>query len=84
MIYINIPYVTENNRIDKDFAKKEIQFLNINEAAKQDAYAAIYNLHPRGVNFESKDSAEALLLTGFLKRLGIPYRESEESEYHSR
>jgi hypothetical protein len=84
MVYINIPYVPENNLIDKDFAKKEIEFLNINDIAKETAYAAIYNLHPRGVNFESKDSVEALMLEGVLKRLGVPYRESEESEYHSR
>jgi len=84
MVYINIPYVSENNRIDKDFAKKEIEFLDINEMAKQTAYAAIYNLHPRGVNFEGKDSVEALMLEEALKRLGVPYRESEESEYSSR
>lgn len=84
MIYINIPYVPENDRIDKDFAKREIQSLDISENAKQAAYAAIYNLNPRGVNFESKDSVEAIILGNALKRLGIPYRESEESEYYSR
>ena len=84
MVYINIPYVPENNRIDKDFAKKEIDFLEINDIAKQAAYAAIYNLHPRGVNFESKDSVEAMKLEQTLKRLVVPYRDSEESEYYSR
>lgn len=84
MVYINIPYVPENNRIDRDLTKREIDFLDINDSAKQNAYAAVYNLHPRGVNFESKDSVEAFMLEGVLKKLGIPYRESEESEYHSR
>lgn len=82
MVYINIPYVPENDRIDKDFAKREIQFLDINDTAKQTAYAAIYNLNPRGVNFETKDSAEALILGNALQKLGIPYRESEEPEYY--
>jgi hypothetical protein len=84
MVYINIPYVPENDRIDKDFAKREIQLLDINDTAKQTAYAAIYNLNPRGVNFESKDSVEAIILGNALKKLGIPYRESEEPEYYSR
>lgn len=82
MVYINIPYVVENKRIDKDFAKKEIEILDINESAKQTAYAAIYNLHPRGVDFDGHQSEEALLLEAVLKRLGVPYRRSEESEYH--
>ena len=81
MVYINIPYVLENNRIDRDFAKKEIQLLDINDTAKENAYLAIYNLNPRGVNFEGENSTEAFLLEGALKRLGIPYRQSEESEY---
>jgi hypothetical protein len=84
MVYINIPYVAENKRIDKDFAKREIGVLEINEGAKEEAFAAIYNLHPRGVDFGSDQSAEALLLEETLKRLGVPYRKSEESEYHNR
>jgi hypothetical protein len=82
MIYINIPYVPENNRIDKELAKKEIEILNINDGAKIDAYTAIYNLHPRGINFSYKNSDEAFLLESVLKRLGAPYRRSEESEYY--
>lgn len=81
MVYINIPYVPENNRIDKDFAKKELQSLDISGNAQQSAFAAIYNLNPRGVNFEPKDSVEALILESALNRLGIPYRRTEESEY---
>jgi hypothetical protein len=81
MVYINIPYVPENNRINRDLVKKEITSLNISDSAKQDAYAAIYNLKPRGVNFESKDLMEALMLEDALHRVGIPYRRSEESEY---
>ncbi len=81
MIYINIPYVPENERIDKDFAKKEIQFLEISENAKQSAFEAIYNLKPRGVNFDGGELTEALKLEGLLSKLGIPYRRSEKSEY---
>ena len=81
MVYINIPYVPENNRIDKDLVKKEIKSLDISESAKHDAYAAIYNLHPRGVNFESKDLMEAFMLEDALHRVGVPFRRSEKSEY---
>lgn len=81
MVYINIPYVPENNRIDRELTIKEIQSLEISDAAKHDAFAAIYNLKPRGVNFEGEESAEATRLEGVLNRLGIPYRRSEESEY---
>jgi hypothetical protein len=82
MVYINIPYVRENNRIDKDLVKKEIQLLNISDSAKYNAYAAIYNLHPRGVDFDAKNSIEAMLLEDALRRLGVPCRKTEESEYH--
>jgi hypothetical protein len=82
MVYIDIPYVAENNRIDKEIAKKEIEILDISDGAKINAYTAIYNLYPRGVNFSNKNSIEALLLEDTLKRLGVPYRRSEESEYY--
>lgn len=81
MVYINIPYIPENNRIERDLVRKEIDSLSISPDAKDSAFAAIYNLRPRGVNFEAKDSAEAGILEGALVRLGIPYRQSEESEY---
>jgi hypothetical protein len=80
MVYINIPYVRENNRIDKNIAKKEIQLLEISDEAKLNAHAAIYNLHPRGVSF-GNNLKEALLLQDALSRLGIPYMQSEESKY---
>lgn len=82
MVYINIPYTPENNRINKDVAKKEIQLLDISDSAKQYAYTAIYNINPRGVGFNNQQSVEALLLEGALKKLGVPYRKSEESEYY--
>ncbi len=81
MVYINIPFVPENKRIDKDFAKKQIQALDINDEAKQNAFEAIYNLKPRGVNFEGQESAEAILLEKVLLKLNVPYRTTEESEY---
>ena len=81
MVCINIPYVFENNRIDKDFAKKEIQSLDVSDSVKQNAYAAIYNLNPREVKFERKDFVEVLMLEHALHRLGVPYRRLEESEY---
>lgn len=83
MVYINIPYVPENNKIDKEFAKKEIQLLDISDSAKQSAFASIYNFRPRGVDFDSKNSEEALRLEDTLKKLGVPYRKSEESEYYT-
>ena len=79
MVYINIPYVPENDTIDKDFAVEQIQALTISDEAKWEAYKAIYNLHPRGVEFE--DPAEALELEIVLKKLGVPYRQSEASEF---
>jgi hypothetical protein len=79
MVYINIPYVPENDTIDKDFAIAEIGALTISDEAKWDAYKAIYNLQPRGVAFE--DAAEAMQLETVLKKLGVPYRETETSEF---
>ncbi|HEY0429490.1 MAG TPA: hypothetical protein VGC76_17050 [Pyrinomonadaceae bacterium] len=81
MVFINIPYVPENNRLDKTITKKELEALDISDSAKLSAYAAIYNLNPRGVNFDSKDLPAARTLENALQRLGIPYRQSEESEY---
>jgi hypothetical protein len=81
MVYINIPYVVENNRIDKLLTKKQIQLLDINAEAKLNAYEAVYNLNPRGVNFESKDIAEAIMLQDILRKLGIPHMQSESSKY---
>jgi hypothetical protein len=81
MVYINIPYVPENDRIDKDFARKELQILDISDDAKYEAFEAIYNRKMRGVNFNLKDTKEVLQLERALHRLGVPFRQSEESEY---
>ena len=80
MVYIDIPYVVENNRINKDLVKKEIEILNISERAKQSAYAAIYNFRPRGVDFRGNEAVEAILLEVVLKKLGVPYRRINEPE----
>jgi hypothetical protein len=55
--------------------------LDINAEAKLNAYEAVYNLNPRGVNFESKDIAEAIMLQDVLRKLGIPHMQSESSKY---
>jgi hypothetical protein len=81
MVYINIPYVPENDRIKKDFVIREIQSLDISEDAKFVAFEAIYKRKPGGVNFDGTRLKEALLLEKALEKLGIPYRQSEESEY---
>jgi hypothetical protein len=77
MVYIDIPFVIENNRIDKAAAKKEIQVLDISEDAKNDAFAAIYHRNPAGVNFADKDLKQALSLQTVLSKLGAPYRQVE-------
>jgi hypothetical protein len=79
MVYVNIPYVVENDRLDPDFVSKELGLLNISEEAKSEAFAAIYHKRPRGVGFANLN--EALMLQKTLYRLGVPYRQSAESEY---
>ncbi len=81
MVYVSIPYVPENNRIDKDLVKKEIGFLEIPENAKEVAIAAIYNQNPQGVDFAGKYSVDAIILESVLSKLGIPYRRLEKSDY---
>jgi hypothetical protein len=81
MVYVSIPYLPENNRIDKDLVKKEMEFLEIPENAKEDAIAAIYHKIPRGVDFAGKGSVEAIILENVLSKLGIPYRRLEKSDY---
>lgn len=80
MVYINIPYYVENDRIDRNSVFKEIQALNINENAKHEAFEAIYHRKPHGVSFDEKSLSEALKLEKALEKLGVPYRQSEESE----
>lgn len=79
MVYVNIPYVAENDRIDPLLVGKELGVLDISEDAKYEAFDAIYNKRPRGVNFT--DLVEASLLQRALYRLGIPYRQSNEPDY---
>ena len=79
MVYINIPYVVENDRIDRALTAKELQILNISETAKHDAFEAIYNKRPRGVDLD--DRTQAAALQDLLSRLGVPYRQTNESEY---
>ena len=80
-MYINIPYVPENSAIDKDFAKREIQALDISDEAKWETYKAIYHLHPRGVAFADEDIKEALQVENLLGKLGVPYRQTENPEF---
>ena len=80
MVYINIPYYVENDRIDRDTVIKEIRALTIDENAKYEAFEAIYNRKPDGVSFDGKSSSEATQLETVLKKLGIAYRQIEESE----
>ncbi len=81
MVFINIPYVPENNRVDKLIAEKEIAALDISESAKLSVFTAIYNLHPRGVTFGADKLREVQMLESSLHRLGIPYRREEELDY---
>jgi len=81
MVFINIPYVPENNRIEKDLVSRELESLDITHDAKWNAFEAIFNRLPRGVEFEGKDAGKAHLLENVLRKLGISFRQSEESEY---
>ncbi|HYJ91762.1 MAG TPA: hypothetical protein VEV84_10660 [Pyrinomonadaceae bacterium] len=79
MVFVNIPYVVENDRLDPAVVGKELEVLSISEDAKHDAFAAIYNKRPRGVNFDNP--RDALQLQNVLYRLGVPYRQTPESDY---
>lgn len=78
MIHLEIPYVAENNRIDKTYVGKEIQTLQISQETKANVFDAIFNYFPRQVEFENKDLKEVVSLEGILHQLGIPYRRIEE------
>ena len=82
MVYIDIPYVPENNRIDRELVKKELQMLNISDEAKSKIFEAIYNLKARGVSF-GDNLKEAAALQIILSRLSIPYRQTEDSEFNA-
>jgi hypothetical protein len=79
MVYVNIPYVVENDRIDRALTARELELLDIDEAAKHEAFEAIYHKRPRGVSFSSID--DAVQLQRVLYRLGVPYRQTPESDY---
>ena len=79
MVYVNIPYCVENDRINRDITRKELSILDIGEAALSEVFAAIYNRLPRGVSLD--EPKKALLLEAALGRLGVGYRRSSESEY---
>lgn len=81
MVFINIPFVPENKNLDADLVAKELSALNISEDAKYETFQAIFNMKPRGVEFEDKDLKEVKQLENILSKLGIPYRQSEESEF---
>lgn len=78
MIYLEIPYFSENSAIDKSSAEKEIQILKISEDTKAEIFEAIYNRRPGGVNFKNEESDQVLLLEKALSRLGVPYRQVKE------
>jgi hypothetical protein len=78
MVYLEIPYIVENNRVNRSTAQNEIQMLNISNEAKADVFEAIYNRRPEGVSFDDKELEEVLLLENALRKLGIPYRQVKE------
>ena len=78
MVNIEIPYSSENDRIDKENAKKEIQILNISEEEKVEVLHAIYNIKPRIVSLNGKDADGINRLQQTLARLGVPYRKIED------
>ena len=79
MVFVNIPYYVENDRIDRAVTQKELQVLDISEDQRYEAFAAIYNKLPRGVEFS--DPKKAMLLEAALSRLGVPFRQTPESEH---
>ena len=79
MVYVNIPYVVENDRIEAYITQRELEALNISEAAKYDAFEAIYHKRPRGVQFDRP--GDAVLLQQALYKLGVPFRTTAESDY---
>lgn len=79
MVYVNIPYLTENEKVDRLTLGKELGLLKISESAKYEAYEAVFNKRPRGVNFT--EPREAVLLENLLHRLCIAYRQTPESDY---
>jgi hypothetical protein len=81
MLFMDIPFVVENKRIDKENTRKELAALELSQTIKDEALEAIYNLKPRGVLFDNKDLKQAQLLERVFSKLGIPYRLAEVSEF---
>lgn len=79
MVYVNIPYSVENERIDRAIVAKELQSVDISDSDRYEAFEAIYNKRPRGVHFS--DLKRASQLQKALSRLGVAYRQTEESDY---
>jgi len=79
MVYVNIPYSAENERVDRDVAVAELKRVDISDSDRREAFEAIYHKRPRGVHFT--DLQKAVQLQTALARLGVAYRQSEESEY---
>ena len=83
VVYIDIPYAVENDRIERGKLKDEIGRLLISDEAKRCTLAAIYNFKPRGVEFGSSELSQVKLLEGIFVRLGIPFRQMERDPAHS-
>ncbi len=81
MVFINIPFVHENKKIDADILARELASLNISEDAKYETFQAIYNMRPNGVELVDADLKEVKTLENVLAKLGIPYRQTEVSEH---
>ena len=81
MVFINIPFVHENKSIDANILAKELAALNISEDAKYETFQAVFNMKPHGVEIEDTDLKEVKQLENILGKLGIPYRQSEVSEF---
>jgi hypothetical protein len=77
MVYIDIPYAVENQRIERGIVQEEIGRLKISDEAKLSTLAAIYNFKPRGVAFGAGDMPQVKLLEEIFIRLGIPFRQME-------
>ena len=81
MVFINIPFVVENKNIDSEIVIKALKSIDISEDAKYEAFQAIYHRKPRGVHFGEGELSKAVLLENVLSKLGIPYRQTAESEH---
>ncbi len=81
MLFMEIPFVVENNRIDRETVRGELAALDISENLRNEAFEAVYNLKKRGISFDEKDIKQAVMLERLFSKLGIPYRLAEVSEF---